>query len=200
MNSYSYEELLPGMKDSFQAEVREETLSAFNKITGDISFYDKNNVYMTAINTYMQSDGKKGILIEAKNPSTGDYNAALRVGLTSSNTPYTEAPACDLVDSIVTTLGITKSTPGYVKLGNGIIIQWGYRIAMATDSYLGITFPIAFTANQYAFISTSVISGYSTTASLSSATVLAGSVSVTGLTLVQDTGSDSGGYWIAIGF
>lgn len=37
MNSYSYEELLPGMKESFQAEVREETLSAFNKITGDIN-------------------------------------------------------------------------------------------------------------------------------------------------------------------
>ena len=171
---------------------------SINTVTGEISFYDKNNVYMTAIHTYMQQNGEKGILFEAKNPATSSY-AAIRAGFTSSNTPYTAAPACDLVNSIVTTLGISKSTPGYVKLGNGIIIQWGVRGAMATDSGMNITFPIAFTENQYGFVSTSIIPGY-TEASRSSATILEGSVSVTGLTLVQDTGSDSGGYWIAIGF
>ncbi|MBQ7563360.1 MAG: MaoC family dehydratase [Lachnospiraceae bacterium] len=35
MNDYSYEEILPGMKESFQVKITEEELEAFQKLTGD---------------------------------------------------------------------------------------------------------------------------------------------------------------------
>lgn len=49
-----------------------------------------------------------------------------------------------ITHSIVTTTGISKSANGYVKFGNGIIIQWGQ-----TTSTGVVTLPTAFTTTNY---------------------------------------------------
>ena len=43
----------------------------------------------------------------------------------TSGKTYFEAPNSDIVGSVITTDAISKASNGYVKLGNGIIIQWG---------------------------------------------------------------------------
>lgn len=55
----------------------------------------------------------------------------------------TYAPADSAVNSIVTTTGISKAQNGYVKLGNGIIIQWGKSIGGEH-----VTFSQPFTSNS----------------------------------------------------
>ena len=49
-----------------------------------------------------------------------------------------------ITHSIVTTTGIQKAANGYVKFGNGIILQWGNTSSTAT-----VTLPTAFTTTNY---------------------------------------------------
>lgn len=50
-------------------------------------------------------------------------------------------PSSDKIDTAISTAGINKSSDGYVKLGNGIIIQWG------RSSQRTITYPIPFSTD-----------------------------------------------------
>ena len=53
------------------------------------------------------------------------------------------------VGSAISTAGISKSSTGYIKLGNGIIIQWG-RFANASYTQTGtVTFPTPFSNTNY---------------------------------------------------
>jgi hypothetical protein len=73
---------------------------------------------------------------------------SLQVGYKSDGTAYTYAPACSATNSILTTTGISKAANGYVKLGNGIIIQWGSLTTSTNTSYT-ITLPVAFSNTSY---------------------------------------------------
>lgn len=55
--------------------------------------------------------------------------------------------------AVLTNQGISKSANGYVKLGNGIIIQWGrYDYGSNSAGFRAtITFPTAFTSTNYSF-------------------------------------------------
>ena len=55
--------------------------------------------------------------------SDGSKNTWLGTGFDLNGKIYTYAPECASANSIVTTTAISKSGNGYVKLGNGIIIQ-----------------------------------------------------------------------------
>ena len=83
---------------------------------------------------------------------TGDTSSTnISVGYLTDGTIYTNAPACSITNSIVTTTGINKATNGYVKLGNGIIIQWGNHSTTSAGAST-ITFPTAFTSAYYAIM------------------------------------------------
>lgn len=66
----------------------------------------------------------------------------------------TEAPACDAAQSIVTTVAISKTTPGYVKFGNGIILQWGTvsNMSYITSTSTYVSFPTSFTYTPFVFL------------------------------------------------
>ena len=84
------------------------------------------------------------------NSASDSGNAELAILYPASDNPYTRAPASDRNGSIVTTTGINKSPNGYVKLGNGLIIQWG---TSSQNNY--VSFPIPFqSADSYQIGST----------------------------------------------
>lgn len=56
-----------------------------------------------------------------------------------------------ITHSIVTTSGILKASNGYVKFGNGLIIQWGTASTGGT-----VTLPTSFTSSNYSVVLTRV--------------------------------------------
>lgn len=57
-------------------------------------------------------------------------------------------PTSDKTSSAISTIGINKNQNGYVKFGNGIIIQWGYSNQYGTSKT--VTLPTPFTSINYA--------------------------------------------------
>lgn len=49
----------------------------------------------------------------------------IQIGVSDTGSVYTVCPSSSVNNSIVTTTGLSKTTDGYVKFGNGIILQWG---------------------------------------------------------------------------
>ncbi|MBR1756828.1 MAG: hypothetical protein IJ738_04610, partial [Alphaproteobacteria bacterium] len=94
-----------------------------------IEFRDKNDVRVGWIGLAKKTDGTQRIELQ-------------KLGSTSGFT----APASDASNSIVTTEGINKSPNGYVKLGNGLIIQWGLVTNMSNNNAT-VNYPTPFTAN-----------------------------------------------------
>jgi len=54
--------------------------------------------------------------------------------------------------SAITTTALSKVQNGYVKLGNGIIIQWGYNSGFGTDAV--VTLPTPFSNANYSVVPT----------------------------------------------
>ena len=74
---------------------------------------------------------------------------------TDGTNAWAKAPASDVINSIVTTTGISKSQNGYVKFGNGLIIQWLYNVQTPST----VTLPTPFTSTNYCCASMSTGSG-----------------------------------------
>lgn len=72
-----------------------------------------------------------------------------------TNEIWGTAPASDIDGSIVTTVSKSKSANGFIKLGNGWIIQWGKN--STTDGW--VSFPTAFANKCAAVIPTRISSG-----------------------------------------
>lgn len=104
-------------------------------------YTDNNNVRIGVIGSQINSNGWHGTYLQAGNE--GNIHI-----ITNGTDVITYASPCDAIDSIVTTTGINKAQNGYVKLGNGIIIQWGTLSSGKT-----ITYSTAFTnADSYALV------------------------------------------------
>jgi hypothetical protein len=69
---------------------------------------------------------------------------AVSINNDGTNT-WAQAPASDKLNSIVTTEGISKAANGYVKFGNGLIIQWLYNVQTPST----VTLPTPFTSTNY---------------------------------------------------
>lgn len=97
----------------------------------------------------------------------------------------------------ITTSAISKSANGYVKLGNGIIIQWGKFTTSSSDyQNFSVTFPTAFSNTNYSFCFQQARNG---AASLYASQI--NSKTTTGVTGSYGIGNLSGGaMWIAIGY
>lgn len=69
------------------------------------------------------ADSAKRTQLYVRDASNNLYT--MGIYLDSLGNLQTNAPACDNANSILTTVAITKAETGYVKLGNGMILQWG---------------------------------------------------------------------------
>lgn len=91
-----------------------------------------------------------------KNVSDSVEHVRLSVGYDVHGNPISFAPASTAINSIVTTTGISKAQNGYVKLGNGVIIQWGKaRVNNGTN----ITLPTPFSNTNYTVCVTKDVTG-----------------------------------------
>ena len=86
------------------------------------------------------------------------YQTNLLLHVDNNGNRYAAARASDATNSIVTTTGILRAQNGYVKLGNGIIIQWGTTGAISTQD-LEIILPTAFSSSNYSVTATMNQSG-----------------------------------------
>lgn len=77
----------------------------------------------------------------------GNVHVPLRINI-NNNLVY--ANPSDVSNTVVTTTGISKSGNGFVKLGNGIIIQWGYSTVDGSQ----VTLPTPFTSTNYRICAT----------------------------------------------
>ena len=125
------------------------------------------------------------------NSSTGaSFDSAIRVVATPSGQRYTEAPASDMNNSIVTTVNKSKAQNGYFKLGNGLIIQWGYT----TSNNSTVTFPTAFTAVP------SITFGGLATGGSADYSIVYKSISATNFSVAWAGSAYTGTHWIAVGY
>lgn len=80
-----------------------------------------------------------------------DTNGTMRVPLRINiNNNLVYANPSDVSNTVVTTTGISKSGNGFVKLGNGIIIQWGFSTIDGSQ----VTLPTPFTSRNYRICAT----------------------------------------------
>lgn len=171
-----------------------------------LSFTDKNgsgvNNRIGLVETKLDTNGDvETVMCAYKNTNGSADQTQIRVGYTQSGVKYTYAPASDVVNSIVTTTAINKAKNGYVKLGNGIIIQWG--MLSATNSSL--TFPTAFSNTSYS-INIFALSNSQNTESTNHS--MAASKTTTGISWIRmgqyaNAGHTDNQYthnWIAIGY
>lgn len=103
------------------------------------------------------ANGNGASYMEVQNRNDGSnaswYNIVSNVGnqysvvgaITDGTDCWSFAPPSDKLNSIVTTEGISKSSSGYVKFGNGLIIQWLYNVQTPST----VTLPTPFTSTNY---------------------------------------------------
>ena len=108
-----------------------------------------------------------------------------------SNTISLPAQTGDALVDIARSL----TTNGYVKLSNGLVIQWGKTASIGTGGSAAVTFPIAFPTNCAV-----VVSGLEVASGANSFGVSSGVPTTTGVTLYSN-GAVAGPHpWIAIGY
>ena len=114
----------------------------------------------------------------------------------NNGSPYFSAPASSEIGAAVTTTGITKSGNGYVKFGNGLIIQWGYDAT--TGNTRSETFSTAFTSTDYVIHIMPIAGG---TAQLYMPHVDMANPSTTSFDVLTIGDASSVGFrWLAIGY
>ena len=113
-----------------------------------IVFTDKNGTQMGCIETMRYPSNNTIVRFNAYG-ANGDWaSQSLEVMIDANGNTTAYAPASDAIGSIVTTTGINKSENGYVKLGNGIIIQWG-KTPNIGNTNTTCTLPTPFATTNY---------------------------------------------------
>lgn len=136
------------------------------------------------------------LLTNADDPN-GVWNAIrpFRINLATgvlSSEANAYVPDAYLKNSVVVTNSISKDSKGYVKMGNGIIIQWGTESAGSTVT---VTLPIAFSNTNFKVIATSL----ATSGSLGALGI--NTKTTTGFNIYASGGASSvNSQWIAIGY
>ena len=112
----------------------------------EIRNVDINNFEIGQFRVWKDTDGANiiDLLGRYQDNSVNFYGAVLGIRSYSNGRSFPYASASDRNGSIVTTTGINKSENGYVKLGNGLIIQWG---TVGTGANFSVTFPTPFTSS-----------------------------------------------------
>lgn len=110
---------------------------------------DKNGHDIGCIENVRYTTGETETCLQVSG-ETGSYGSRLALGMLPNGTNYTYCPASDRNGSIVTTTGISKTPNGFVKFGNGLIIQWGYSKVDGSQ----VTLPTPFTTTNYRICAT----------------------------------------------
>lgn len=119
----------------------------------EVSFNEKNGSNPeNRLGKIMNSITTKGVVYTGiyayPNNANSTTGSGIAIYYPKTGDPYTYAPPSDKLSSIVTTTGISKSQNGYLKLGNGIIIQWGLgNNTSASTTYQEL--PISYTVTTY---------------------------------------------------
>lgn len=103
---------------------------------------------------------------------TNSNISQLRIYYDSNNNVITSAPACDNANSILTTVAIKKAETGHVKLGNGMILQWGV-VSHGYDARKTVTLGYPFGNTNYKVFLTNYNTGASSAANAMAYTVYA---------------------------
>lgn len=150
--------------------------------------WENNGTCIGFIRGMVDSNGVRQILLQ---PVSDDNKPAGSLGIKYDNgNIYTYASSSSALNSIVTTIGISKKNNGYVKFGNGIILQWGNFLSTSTSGT--ITMPIGFTSkDSYRVTATDTGS-----ARVSNGIVRKSTTQFTYYVATANNGSD----WLAIGY
>lgn len=153
-----------------------------------LRFYDNNGTYVGYIQNTYGTDGSRKLLLNCRN-GAGNTGSSLVLGLNANNDFMSQLPSCQDNGSIVTTVSKNKAQNGYYKLGNGLIIQWGFLSQVSSAG--SILFPTAFSsATSY-----SITSGLAS----SSASIYFSNASSTGINYTI-SGTKKDYYWVAVGY
>ena len=127
-----------------------------------------------------------------------DTNGTMRVPLTVDiNNNVVNVVASDVAGSAVSTVAKSKSSNGYFKLGNGLIIQWG-RVSTTSTSEHTISFSTPFSSATSYTIVKNYQSNHSTDAR--DCEVSFYNMTATGATTSSPIGDTSQISWLAIGY
>lgn len=122
---------------------------------------DKNNDYFSTFQGYKSANNSKvSSQMIARTYINGDktkqITSVIECAVNSAGERYTYCPSCSEPNSIVTTVQITETESGIgMKLGNGLIIQWGTNNSSGTT----ITLPIPMSSNNYSILLGTYIAG-----------------------------------------
>lgn len=108
---------------------------------GYFGVYDGNDTSLGGVAVMQQSTGNVEVMLRST------YGSTKRISIYSDGSTY--APASANINSIITTTGISKASNGYIKLGNGIITQWGTCSVPANATSVSVTLPTSFSSDQY---------------------------------------------------
>lgn len=185
------------VKSDFTKGVAKSSTQFWNLI-----FHDKDGARepnrLGGIATQVGSDGSIRSDLQCFEFTSGSTKKeGIGIGFYSDKSVFTYAPSCSYVNSIVTTTAISKAPNGNLKLGNGIIIQWGKFTASSSEyQNFTITFPTPFSDTNYSFCFQHARNG--------SASLYASQVNERTKTNIKGSfgiGNLSGGaMWIAIGY
>ena len=130
-----------------------------------------------------------------------DDNFAARIAALTQNTAPagTESVACDdgqrvTLENIVA-VAQSVAANGYVKLPNGLIIQWGETVPVAYTATENITFPVSYASACYSV----VITPNGQTSTSAQAQDYVSSVTTTGFSVTHGGTLTVTFYWVAIG-
>lgn len=163
-----------------------------------VDIRDKNNVIAGSVRYIEQTSGNKYMEVLCGKTLNGatSYSQFL-VGKTVSGRNFVQAPASDIINSVITTTGISKAANGYLRLGNGIIIQWGSIGAVTVNQNLTTSFLTPFTVAPKVVVSINGTWGYCPVFSVAAVTISNFTVH---LSSNESKANGCGGFWFAIGY
>lgn len=177
----------------------QNTFSGKNTFSDEIIYTNGNSIRFVGNGygkIFHQSSAAFYLLLTNQNDEYGDYNSLRPFSVNLTNGVVTTMPN-SATHGIVTTEDISKGGSGFVKLGNGIIIQWGNVSISSYDATGTITFPTAFSGTGYSFAS----AGYR--ASDGQGSLILNSHTASSVKYRIAAGSSNYAnifYWIAIGY
>lgn len=155
------EQTITGHKKFMQKNVDTNNLPESGTKFGDgITFVDVNNKRIGKISPSLNSSGLLTLDINSSSDLSGSTKyATISPRVTSSGDVGIWGSASAENSMFVTTAAHTFNTySGYVKFGNGLIIQWGRASNTVSGSLMSITFPTPFTeATSYSVTGSSTL-------------------------------------------
>lgn len=109
---------------------------------------DKNGHEAGGVYNYADAGGDAFTDMYVGNQKSGSTVLAhLRIWSGSTGATWATCPASDVNNSILTTVAKSKSSSGYFKLGNGMIVQWEVGVSLTNNT--NHTLPTAFSSKNY---------------------------------------------------